>query len=60
MYVSSYLATLNARGELREKMSDALSVHISELSRYPGHDTSDASGQKVWLSVCCVRILISV
>ena len=33
MYISSYLAGMNARTELRDKSAD-LSIHLSELSQY--------------------------
>lgn len=39
VYVSSYFATLNARAELREKISDSLSIHLSELSQYPRNES---------------------
>jgi len=39
LYVSSYFATLNARAELREKISDSLSIHLSELSQYPRNES---------------------
>ncbi|KAF8628967.1 hypothetical protein AX15_003623 [Amanita polypyramis BW_CC] len=38
LYLNSYLAALNARKDLRGKMTESLSVHLSELSQYPRHD----------------------
>ncbi|KAF8347395.1 hypothetical protein F5887DRAFT_1072387 [Amanita rubescens] len=45
LYVSSYLAAMNARAELRDKASD-FSIHLSELSNYPYpvSGTTGASG----------------
>jgi len=44
LYVSSYFATLNARAELREKISEPLSIHLSELSQYPGNESIRVAG----------------
>lgn len=56
MYVSSYFATLNARAELREKISDSLSIHLSELSQYPRNESersiSVAGDGKVRICFC--------
>lgn len=32
LYLNSYLATLNARQDLREQMSDPVSIHLSDIS----------------------------
>ncbi|PFH51600.1 hypothetical protein AMATHDRAFT_46947 [Amanita thiersii Skay4041] len=33
LYLNSYLATLNARGELRERLEESVSIHLSQLTR---------------------------
>lgn len=61
VYISSYLAGMNARGELRDKSTD-LSIHLSELSQYHqypriegGGSASDSTGtEKVCVSVAYI------
>jgi hypothetical protein len=61
VYISSYLAGMNARAELRDKSTD-LSIHLSELSQYQqyprieqGGSASDSTGtEKVCVSVALI------
>ncbi|KAG6811538.1 hypothetical protein H0H92_006935 [Tricholoma furcatifolium] len=37
LYLNSYLATLNARDELRKELEEPVSIHLSQIGTGPGH-----------------------
>jgi len=47
LYLNSYLATLNARDDLRERVEDPVSIHLSQISasrhRYDTHGATQAT-----------------
>jgi len=62
LYVSSYLAAMNARAELRDKGSDITSIHLSELSQYPypGSGTTGRSSNTATAKATSEGLHISV
>ncbi|KAF8066978.1 hypothetical protein FPV67DRAFT_1221885 [Lyophyllum atratum] len=45
LYLNSYLATLNARDDLRERVDDPVSIHLSQISGTRRYDTNTVTTQ---------------
>ncbi|KAF8629508.1 hypothetical protein AX17_005634 [Amanita inopinata Kibby_2008] len=58
LYLNSYLATLNARRDLRKAMDDTVSIHLSQLSQLPRYDhgSSATSGEKTRTETLAVSV----
>ncbi|KAF5381703.1 hypothetical protein D9615_005604 [Tricholomella constricta] len=62
LYLNSYLATLNARDDLREKIEDPVSIHLSQMSGPRHHSATQSSnlekGSRAETVAISVRTLV--